>query len=186
MALFVDDMKVKHVYARDLDDLTKLGGNVDGAEDNMTVEIIGGDTVENIEVEENVGNGDTTNDNDKKDSDEEGLDILPSCSNTDEDGPISTKLKMDVRNYHIRNIWKCKFKPTTKTKCKVVCLKQYGFYMWTSNMVINKGTVQIKLGQFEHSYGKKHKNRYLTAEWIVKQYLESFKDNPTWAIEGIV
>jgi hypothetical protein len=40
--------------------------------------------------------------------------------------------------------------------------------------------IQIKTFIFTHNYGTYHENKKANANWIADQYLEDFRDNPTW------
>ncbi len=46
--------------------------------------------------------------------------------------------------------------------------------------------MQIKTGHFEHSCGKEFSNFPVTAKWLASHYLETFKHDPNWSLNGII
>ena len=97
-----------------------------------------------------------------------------------------TQFKAVVRNYKIVNIFQVKFKPNNKTKYKAICSKRCPFYIWASPMVTCKETVQIKSEIFIHTYSKDHHIKHVNAQQIVDNYLETFRINLSWSINGII
>lgn len=148
------------------------------------------------------------------DSEYEFSDELHSCSSTDEDELDSGKpkyfefneecdmknpqlkigmkfrsfaqFKEAVKNYGIKNRYVMKFKPNSKKRCKAICKKGCPFYLWASPMVKDSRTVQIKSGRLLHECTRDHTNRHVNAEWIAKAYLEQFRADPSWKIQGII
>ena len=45
---------------------------------------------------------------------------------------------------------------------------------------------QLRSFNLKHKYGKVHKNFHLTSKLIVQRYLEEFRGDPTWSLDGIV
>ncbi|XP_065855437.1 uncharacterized protein [Euphorbia lathyris] len=56
---------------------------------------------------------------------------------------------------------------------------------------VNKGdpddpTVQIKSSHLEHTCSKVFVNRHATAEWLAKKYLDQFRGDREWSVNGII
>eukprot|EP00257_Ricinus_communis_P013885 XP_015571430.1 uncharacterized protein LOC107260855 [Ricinus communis] len=78
------------------------------------------------------------------------------------------------------------FGPNTRQKCKAKCKKGCQFFIWAYLLNSNKQTVQIKLANFIHNYSREAYNRHVNANWIVEQYVERFRADLSWAIQGII
>jgi len=96
------------------------------------------------------------------------------------------EFKEACRSWAIKNRWQIKFKPNDKKRCKAVCGKGCGWYIWCDAMVRDPHTFQIKSGQFEHSCTKEHNIRQVTSKWLAKTYLEMFRANPGWNLNGFI
>ena len=53
-------------------------------------------------------------------------------------------------------------------------------------MPSDKNTVQIKSGNFMHSCTREHDIRHVKSKWIAETYLERFRADSTWALQGII
>ena len=91
-----------------------------------------------------------------------------------------------VMNYGIKNICVMNFRPSNKKKYKAVCKKRCPFYIWTSPMVTDKNTMQIKSGNLKHECTRDHNIRHVSAKWIAQNYLDQFRADPSWSVAGII
>ncbi|XP_050226470.1 uncharacterized protein LOC126676334 [Mercurialis annua] len=96
------------------------------------------------------------------------------------------QFKEAVRNYGIRNRYVMKFKPNNKTRCKAYCKKGCPFNIWASLMQDDVSTVQIKSGKLEHQCTRDHNIRHVNPKWLSKKYLEQFRADPNWSLDGIM
>ncbi|XP_050237850.1 uncharacterized protein LOC126687349 [Mercurialis annua] len=143
-----------------------------------------------------------------------GSDKLYSCSDSEEEGEVAYKPRFEefnedtdmddihfaigmqfssfdqfkkvVRHYGIKHRYVINFRPNTKKRCKAFCKRQCPFYLWASLMSGDKETVQIKTGILEHSCVRDHNIRHINPTWIAHHYLEQFRADPTWKLDGIV
>lgn len=97
-----------------------------------------------------------------------------------------TQFKEAVRNYAINNRCVINFKPNNKQKCKAFCKKKCPFYLWDAPMVKDKDTIQIKSGNLKHECSRDHHIRHVNAKWIAKKYMDQFRSDPSWKINGII
>ncbi|XP_050211836.1 uncharacterized protein LOC126661994 [Mercurialis annua] len=131
------------------------------------------------------------------DSDNEGL-SRPRFPDFDEDNINDPQFEVGMmfssfqqfkeacRNYVIKNRYVINFKPNNKRRCKAICKKSCPFFMWASLMSKDNSTVQIKTGILTHSCPREHSIRHVNTKWVSKEYLEQFRSDPTWKLEGIM
>ncbi|XP_050204849.1 uncharacterized protein LOC126654895 [Mercurialis annua] len=96
------------------------------------------------------------------------------------------QFKEAVRNYGIKNRYVINFKPNNKQRCKAICKKGCPFYLWSSLISKDNPTIQIKNGILSHSCSRDHNIRHVNTKWISLHYLEQFRADPTWKLEGIM
>ncbi|XP_039119617.1 uncharacterized protein LOC120255910 [Dioscorea cayenensis subsp. rotundata] len=53
-------------------------------------------------------------------------------------------------------------------------------------MVKDKDTIQIKSGNLKHECSRDHHIRHVNAKWIAKKYMDQFRSDPSWKINGII
>ena len=73
-----------------------------------------------------------------------------------------------------------------KKRCKAICKKPCPFYLWAALMKTDEATMQIKSGLMTHTCARDHHIRHVNAKWLSKEYLEQFRADPTWKLDGIV
>ena len=96
------------------------------------------------------------------------------------------QFKEACKNYGIRNRYVINFNPNDKKRCKAKCKKQCPFYLWAAVMSPDNPTVQIKSGVLTHTCSKDHNIRHVNSKWLSMEYLEQFRADPTWKLEGII
>lgn len=91
-----------------------------------------------------------------------------------------------VRNYGIKNRVVMNFRPNNSKRCKAICKKGCPFYLWAAPMIKDRNTIQIKSGNMNHECARDHNIRHVNAKWIAFNYLDQFRADPTWSINGII
>lgn len=97
-----------------------------------------------------------------------------------------TQFREATNNYGIKHRVVVNFSPSNSKRCKVICKKGCPFYLWTSPMVKDKKTIQIKSGYLRHECARTTNTRHVNAKWITKNHLEQCRANPSWSIAGII
>ncbi|XP_057997801.1 uncharacterized protein LOC131176783 [Hevea brasiliensis] len=101
----------------------------------------------------------------------------------------SHEFKEACKAYGIKHRYKIHFPTNDKKRVQACCFKKCGWKIWASRLNPRDPsdvTMQIKTSHFEHSCGVDFSNFHVTVKWLASHYLETFRHNPIWSLNGII
>ena len=106
--------------------------------------------------------------------------------------PFNNKdeFKEAYRQWGIKHRFQLYFLKNYKTRVRYKCFKQCGFFFIYATKFDTKdkddNIFQLRSFNLKHKCGKVHKNFHLTSKLIAQRYLEEFRGDPAWSLDGIV
>ncbi|XP_058005474.1 uncharacterized protein LOC110651994 [Hevea brasiliensis] len=99
------------------------------------------------------------------------------------------EFKKACRAFGIKHKFQIHF-PRNEVRCiEAKCYKSCGWRIYATRRNPRDTTdltMQIKAGKFTHTCGKDFKNFHVTAKWLAQQYLDAFRADPEWSINGLI
>jgi len=89
--------------------------------------------------------------------------------------------KAAIKNYAIQNGFDFVYQHNHKIRVTAVCKVKCGWRIHLSQSN-KRDAFEIKTFVPTHNCGTHHKNKKANMHWIAEQYLESFRDDPTWIV----
>lgn len=95
------------------------------------------------------------------------------------------EFKKVVIEYAIKARRNIHFEKNDTKRVKVVCKKGCPWMIWVSLLRDGTENVQVKTFNSSHTCVNEHNIKFLTVNWLVKKYLQTFRADPTWSLAGI-
>jgi hypothetical protein len=93
--------------------------------------------------------------------------------------PNTSMFKAAIKTYSIQNGFDYVYKHNDKIRVTAECKLKCGWRIHASQSNA-RDAIQIKTFISTHNCGTQHENKKANVIWIANQYLEDFRDDPTW------
>lgn len=98
--------------------------------------------------------------------------------------PNTKLLKTALKTFAIQNGFDFVYQHNDKIRVTAVCKLKCGWRLHASQSN-KRDAIQIKTFVNTHNCGTHHENKKANMHWIANQYLEEFRDDPTWTVYAL-